>query len=289
MSPLRGSVRERADRLRAISLEAVLACLGAEQDLHDRAKWHTAQGPVSVTPPKFMNWSRGVGGGGAIDLVIHLEDLGFLAALDWLGRHFPECDTSPTSPSTPYPPTSRGGLVLPPPNLQRLPRIQHYLLEVRGLAAASIRALVEAGTIYADDRANAVFLMHALDGRPIGAELRGTTPQPWRSLARGTRRDRGAFATPQPQPSSVVLCESAIDALSCAALPPGSLCLSPAGARATPRWLAPLLEEHDEVLCGFDADDVGDGAARQMMAHHPAVKRLRPPLKDWNDVLRRQP
>jgi len=284
----RGFVRERADRLRAIPLDAVLTSLGAKQDIHDRAKWHTAKGPVSVTPPKFMNWSEGVGGGGAIDLVIHLEDLGFLAALDWLARHFPECVAPPTSPSLPHLPSFRSGLVLPTPDPHRLPRIRHYLLEVRGLDVEPIDALVEAGTIYADARANAIFLMHAPDGQPIGAELRGTTPQPWRSLARGTRRDRGCFAAPQPEPSSVVLCESAIDALSCAALNPGSLCLSTAGARANPRWLASLLKEHDEVLCGFDADAAGDEAARRMIAHHPAVRRLRPPLKDWNDVLRSQ-
>ena len=288
MSLRRSPVRERADGLRAIPLEAVLACLGAEQDPHDRAKWHTAKGPLSLTPPKFMNWSQGVGGGGAIDLVMHLEDLEFLAALDWLGRHFPEWDHAPVLRRAASPPASRSGLALPPPDPHRLPRVRHYLLEERGLAPEPIHTLVEAGTIYADARANAVFLMHAPGGRPIGAELRGTTPRPWRSLARGTRRDRGCFAAPQPEPSSVVLCESAIDALSCAALHPDSLCLSTAGARPNPRWLPPLLEEHSEVLCGFDADVAGDEAARAMIALHPAVKRLRPPLKDWNDVLREQ-
>lgn len=288
MSPRRGPVRERADRLRAIPLAAVLTFLGAQQDPYDRAKWHTTKGPLSVTPPKFMNWSQGVGGGGAIDLVIHLEDLGFLAALDWLGRRFPERDARPVDPKASGPSASRCGLALPPPDTHQLLRVRHYLLEKRGLAAEPIHALFEAGTIYADARANAIFLMHAFDGRPIGAELRGTTSRPWRSLARGTRRDRGCFAAPQPAPSSVVLCESAIDALSCAALHPGALCLSTAGARADPRWLAPLLREHDEVLCGFDADDAGDQAARLMIACHPAVKRLRPPLKDWNDVLRSQ-
>ena len=149
-------------------------------------------------------------------------------------------------------------------------------------------ALFEAGTIWADARVNAIFLMQAPDGRPVGAEIRGTTPRPWRSLARGSRRDRGFFSVPRPEPSNVVLCESAIDAMSCAALHRGSLCLSTAGARANPRWLAPLLDEHTEVLCGFDADAAGDEAARAMIALHPGVKRLRPHRKDWNDVLRAQ-
>ena len=281
-------IRRRADRLRDVALEDVLARTGAERDPDDRAKWHTAKGTLSVTPPKFMNWSRGVGGGGAIDLVIHLEDLGFLAALDWIARRFPECDADAASPRVPSRLASRSGLTLPTSDTTHLPRVRRYLLEERGLAAVALDALFEAGTIYADARANAIFLMHAPDGRPVGAELRGTTPRPWRSLARGSRRDRGFFSVPRPEPSNVVLCESAIDALSCAALHRGSLCLSTAGARANPRWLAPLLDEHTEVSCGFDADAAGDEAARAMIALHPGVKRLRPHRKDWNDVLRAQ-
>ncbi len=75
--------RERAERLRAIPLEEVLPLCGGEPDRHDKYKWHTPSGTLSVCGPKFINWSRGQGGGGAIDLVIHLKSLGFVDALDW--------------------------------------------------------------------------------------------------------------------------------------------------------------------------------------------------------------
>ena len=60
-------------------LENVLIYRGAVRDQRDKSKWHTEQGPVSVTGPKFINWQRGTGGGKAIDLVMHLADIDFRA------------------------------------------------------------------------------------------------------------------------------------------------------------------------------------------------------------------
>ena len=77
-------LRRRAAVVRAVPLEAVLIFRGAVRDAHDRRKWHTEQGPLSVTGPKFMNWHTGRGGGGAIDLVMHLAGVDFRTALVWL-------------------------------------------------------------------------------------------------------------------------------------------------------------------------------------------------------------
>ena len=82
-------IRGRLHQLRAIPLESVLAAIGGKRDPQDRAKWHTAKGAISITGIKFMNWNHGRGGGGAIDLAMHLNGLDFKAAVDWLSRHFP--------------------------------------------------------------------------------------------------------------------------------------------------------------------------------------------------------
>ena len=58
-------IRHRADQLRRIPLLSVLHITGAQQDQHDKAKWHTPQGALSVNGMKFINWNLGVGGGGA--------------------------------------------------------------------------------------------------------------------------------------------------------------------------------------------------------------------------------
>jgi len=78
------SWRQRAQRLRALPLTTVLQLSGAQPDRYDPRKWHTGRGVLSVTGTRFMNWNCGQGGGGAIDLVMHLHQLGFGQALEWL-------------------------------------------------------------------------------------------------------------------------------------------------------------------------------------------------------------
>jgi len=275
------SIRQRADQLRAIPLPDVLRAWGAQPDSHDKHKWHTPRGVLSVSGAKFINWSQGVGGGGAIDLIIHLNHLGFRQALTWLGRHFPHIPT----PSAP--PRAHLDLQLPTPDPTQLGRVRHYLLHQRALPARLVDSLIEAATLYADHRANAVFVLRTDHHTPVGAELRGTTPRAWRGMAPGSKKDLGFFSIPAafaPAPT-IVLCESAIDAISCFALHPQHRCLSTAGARPNPRWLGPLLAQGCHVYCGFDTDSTGQAMARAMIALHPSIQRLAPPHHDWNDAL----
>ncbi len=306
-------LRDAAARLRALPLEEVLLRLGAERDRRDPAKWRTREGILSVTGMRFMDWRVGRGGGGAIDLVMHVYGLGFTAAVQWLGEQIP----GPVSRAeTPRRATSRD-LRLPPADRRQLARVRRYLVEERALPAALLDPLLATGAVYADARANAVFLLRAEDGRAVGAELRGTTALRWRGLAPGSRKDLGWFSAGEwacrgrgvggmgegrvagggategrsgdggyrGGGATVVLCESAIDAISHLALDPDRVCLSTSGARAHPGWLASLLDRGHAVWCGFDADATGDEMAAGMIARFPAVKRLRPPQHDWNDVL----
>ena len=83
----------------------------------------------------------------------------------------------------------------------------------------------------------------------------------------------------------LVLCESAIDAISCFQLHRQGVCISTAGVRSDPRWLPGLIARGYVIYCGFDADPPGDAAASDMIARHPTVRRLRPSAHDWNDLL----
>ncbi len=277
-----GDLRAAADRARETPLEGVLVRSGAERDREDPAKWRTARGTLSVNGRKFMNWRLGVGGGGAIDLVMHLQGLGFRSAVEWLegvdrGR-----------PAWTRPAAASGGreFRLPAADAGGLHRVIGYLQRERGLPASLIDPLVAAGTLYADGRGNAVFLLLDAERRPVGAELRGTSPRRWRGMAPGSRKDGGYFSIPAPGARALVLCESAIDAMSGRALWPDRLCVSTSGARANPGWLPALLRGGTEVYCGFDSDAAGDEKGHALIALHPAVKRLRPAPQDWNDVLR---
>jgi hypothetical protein len=261
-------------------LAAVLRLSGAQPDRWDPHKWHTPQGVLSVTGAKFINWNLGQGGGGAIDLVMHLHGLGFGQALQWLERH------GAGGPARPVTDPPRPPLQLPASAPEHLAQIRRYLTESRRLPAALLDPLIVAGTLYADARANAVFLLRDPHGQPVGAELRGTSPLSWRGMAPGSRKDLGCFAVPATHPIADVLCESAIDALSCHALHPTYRCLSTAGARPHPAWLPNLLAQGYLIYCGFDLDDTGEAMAQAMIARHPSIQRLRPSRKDWNDVLR---
>jgi len=286
--------RRRADAVREIPLETVLAFRGAVRDRHDRAKWHTERGPLSVTGSKFTNWQGG-SGGGAIDLVMHLAQVHVGTAVGWLEQHLAASSRvlrQPAVPTAGGPHTlaeGRGPLRLPIPDDSLLDRVRQYLTQRRALSSALLEPLLQSGKLYADRRGNAVFLLVAGKAhRPVGAELRGTGPRVWRGMAPGTRKDLGYFWIGTQGSQHIVLCESAIDAISYYQMHPQCICLSTSGVRADPPWLRGLIARGYDIHCGFDADDPGETAARQMLTLHPAVQRLRPPAHDWNDVLTSQ-
>lgn len=274
-------IRDRANRVRGIPLQEVLRLAGAKRDRYDKAKWHTTKGAISCTAAKFMNWNRGVGGGGAIDLLMHLNDLEFRTAVEWLSHHFPDVD-QPKATRT----SSTTRLLLPPQDPSKLPAVRRYLIQERAIPAPLIQILIASGTLYADNRSNAVFLLLGKENNPVGAELRGITAARWHGMAPGSRKDLGYFSLPAPQATDVVLCESAIDAISCVALHPGRLCVSTSGARPNPTWVPDLICQGYEIYCGFDTDSTGEQMADALAALYPSVKRLRPSQHDWNDVLR---
>jgi hypothetical protein len=179
-----------------------------------------------------------------------------------------------------------GTLRLPVRDDRMLDRVRQYLTGRRRLQASLLEGLLDSGRLYADQRGNAVFLLTAGKAyRPVGAELRGTGPRLWRGMAPGTCKDAGFFWIGTPPSQEIVLCESAIDAISCLQIHPQRICISTSGARANPRWLRALMARDHVIHCGFDADPAGDDAARRMMMLHPCVKRLSPPAHDWNDAL----
>ena len=281
-----------ADRLRAVPLETVLTLRGARRDRHDRAKWHTERGPLSVTGAKFMNWHQHRGGGGAIDLVMHLAGVDYRAARRWLAT-YASAGLPPASQVAADPVGGKStaarrpdALRLPLPDPRRLARVRQYLTRRRGLCSSLLETLFQSGQLYADGHANAVFVLLAGKAqRPVGAELRGTGLQAWRGMGSGSNKDLGYFWIGTRAAREIVLCESAIDTISCFQIHPQRICISTSGVRADPPWLSVLIAHGYTIHCGFDADHPGDAAAAHMIALHPTVRRLRPSAHDWNDVL----
>jgi hypothetical protein len=102
-----------------------------------------------------MNWRRGHGGGGAIDLVMHPADMDFSAAVGWLEHqlasgHVAVAEVAARSSgrelSVAEPPCR---LRLPVRNDRMLGRVRLCLSQRRHLPAS----LLESGKLYADGRA----------------------------------------------------------------------------------------------------------------------------------------
>jgi len=285
------AIRERVGHLRAIPLPDVLRAAGACPDPHDKAKWHTARGVLSLTGAKFFNWNEARGGGGAIDLAMHLNSMDFKDAVHWLAR-LPAASSAsqagrcPLPQPTPCRPPNARPLALPVPVAHSLPAVLRYLNGQRRLPLQALRPLIDSGLLYADRLANAVFILRNHHNVTVGAELRGTGSRHWRGMAPGSRKELGYFAVAPPRADAVILCESAIDAISCRLLHSHALCVSTSGATPDPAWLLALFALSLPIYCGFDADPAGDRIAQSMIARHPALQRLRPPCHDWNDSLR---
>lgn len=275
-------IRKKADEVRHIELDVLLQHFGSTKDDQDKAKWYTRQGVISITGSKFMNWTRGTGGGGAIDLVMHLQEMGFKDAVAWLYNTFSYAPHQRV-PNQWY--TSKRILKLPQRNDKKLETVIHYLRDHRCIPQQFINPLIQSGKLYADTRGNAVFVLLGKKKRIVGAELRGTSDTQWRGMAPGSRKKSGCFYVVGESSRKMVLCESAIDAISCAVLHPEYTAISTSGATADPAWIYNFLTNGCEIYCGFDTDRTGEIMATEMIKRHPSIKRLRPTRHDWNEVL----
>lgn len=287
----RDDFRRRAAAVRGIPLETVLLVRGATRDPGDRSKWHTERGPLSITGEKFFDWRLDRGGGGAIDLVMHLAAVTCGAAIRWLERNVAGVSAAanqvPPSQFQKWSPPTSSLLRLPARDERMLAHVCEYLTRRRHVAVALLNPLLDAGKLYADRRGNAVFLLVAgKANRPVGAELRGTGPRVWRGMAPGSRKDLGYFWVGDRNSRHIVLCESAIDAISCFQLQRDRICVSTSGVRTDARWLTGLIASGYHIHCGFDTDLAGETAASRMIALYPTIDRLRPAAHDWNDQLR---
>lgn len=300
------NLKEIADRVRELDLICVAASLGLKQDSHDKHKWKDGEHIISISGDKFMAWLADKGGGGAIDLVMHVQGVEFREAVQWLsGQSFtaqPVTYQQPTQSEDNEPHL----LKMSPPNEQRWIAVRQYLVETRKLPAALIDRLHERGLIYADDMQNVVFVRHSISsngaswrrGEITGASLRGTWGEDnsFHGLAAGSSRQQGWFwiGAGKGEVKRVMLTESPIDALSLATLDKRrqategvSIYLSTDGSGAIPTAaLKQVIEREGQVGVAFDTDSAGETMAWRIAEELPGVGRITPAYgKDWNERL----
>lgn len=283
-------------KLREIPLEAVLERFGAQPDPQDpKRNWKSHAGRITVTDGKFYNHDQEQGGGGSIDLAMHLGGFKFKEAVAWLGGNISRdaainqyqaearkhaeriLDTTPAPK-----------LDVPEPVAGKLDRVRNYLTGKRGIPEAIVDNAIDKGRLWADKYANAVFSLRDLEGKQIGAELRGTSDKPFH----GVRGEKGLFFTGTSKPKTAVFVESAIDTMSYQAMHSNTLVIGTAGSgRDVMTAAARALDEKGfKIVAGFDADKSGDAQSKALAAAvQSPVERQRPTTgKDWNDELKAQ-
>jgi len=81
-------LRANAAIARELPLESVLERLGCARDPKDKHNWRTPIGRITVNGAKFYAHDQDKGGGGAIDLVMAIEETDYKGAVNWLAREF---------------------------------------------------------------------------------------------------------------------------------------------------------------------------------------------------------
>jgi hypothetical protein len=229
------------------------------------------------------------GGGGAIDLMQYLKDIGFREAVRELGGLASSREVSGSA-------TAQGGPAhvsadvrpRPMPAPDRTERAHWYLTAARMIPEAIVDREMGSGRVFADARGNVVFRLRDRSGQEVGYEVRGTYEKPYHSV----HGEKGLFITKGDDTRSAAFVESGIEALSYRALRGTGLILSTTGSAIDrPASMARLLMARGyEIVTAFNADKSGDRMAERMRELLGSeVRRDRPSSdrgKDWNEQLK---
>jgi len=289
-----------ADKVRDVPLEQVVYELGLDPDPKDKHKWIHENHIINITGSKFYDWQHLKGGGGAIDLVMHVDQCDFKQAVAWLNDRLGEGamlqatsyhakEIAQAEPAPKFTP--------PVQESSQWQIVKTYLTRERRLPSSLVDNLHQQGLVYADDKQNAVFIRRSLDDEIItGATLRGTAgvENTFKGLALGSKRNTGWFHFQLGGQSSdsiqrAVLVESPIDAMSFAVLDRTesrkTIYLSTDGAGQIPLEFLRTLPA-SSVIVAYDNDQPGYLMAQSVMEQLPNAVRRAPKLKDWNSELK---
>ncbi len=287
--------KEAAARLRELPLEAVAQALGCYKSpktvAKDKHLWESPAGKISIDGSKFFNQESGVGGGGAFDLVMHIQDCKYAEALAWLRDEFDPAaavqaavDAARIKAESEVEKAPPKPFKAPEHDERHWPRVREYLTTVRALAGALVDQLRSAGWLGADYRKNAFFLKQ--DGnRTTSAELKGTG----RSLYSGSigRSSEGVFIV-EGGTDKLAVCEAPIDAISYVQMHPQSTAIAVGGSgkwRAAINYLVKYRDRFLDVVCASDNDKAGKDMADNLgLPHEPPAA----PYGDWNEALQAQ-
>lgn len=188
------------------------------------------------------------------------------------------------------------------PVLRRGSPVWTYLAQVRALPEGLLAHVARQGVLREGIKGTAWFAHRGNDGALTGMEMRGPEYRGFSSGGNGKRLFRFRADEGKRPVRRLVICESAIDALSFATLDPaafrnGTLYVSTAGGLGPDAWaelkelMATLPQAEGRVVIAVDADAQGDRYATNYLAMADELGLMairRSPdvsLNDWNSVL----
>ncbi|MEO1764412.1 MAG: DUF3991 and TOPRIM domain-containing protein [Cyanobacteria bacterium J06629_18] len=277
---------------------------------------------ININSEKFHDFAPGVnsGGGGAIDLVMHVNSCNFKQSIAWLNDRFGEegmqravAHRAKIQANVDVKLQRSPQFVKPRDDVSQWNAVYNYLTIKRGLPPNLVNALHEQGIVYADEHQNAVFAMRSFSGvdrskqlqsvknasnSTVGAFLRGTRGEnnSFMGYAIGTKRSQGSFYVDLggqvgDEIQRVVLCKSPIDALSYLTLEQTALEKAPQQktiylvSDSTRNLPVTKLKDIPEVIAAYDKDSAGNQLSRDIQKLLPQTTIKQPIEKDWNQQL----
>ena len=249
--------------------------------------YRSHQHPSLAVKADRLSWywhSKGIGGYGALDYLMKIENMPFRAAVEAV------LGTTPTIPPPPRP-TPPKRLVLPPKAGLPL-RLYDYLCCRRGIDNAIVNVLMQEGKLYEDKQRNVVFVGFDEHGTPCFANVRGTGVTKFHMDCAGSDKRYG-FNMTFSESAPLYVFESPIDAMSHASMTENwksqsRLSLAGTSDVALAKYLEIHLHVKKMILC-LDNDPAGRNAADQLAQQYArrgfSVEVHSPKGKDFNDDL----
>jgi hypothetical protein len=294
----------KTQQLRDLALEDVAWELGLD---YDQQRWRGHGHIINIDGSKFYDFSpdQQKGGGGAIDLVMHVNQCNFRQALVWLHERFGEVGVeraaiahAKKAAADIIQAQARPQFTPPVEDKANWSAVEHYLTQQRGIPSDCVQMLHNQGLLYADDQQNAVFVMRNLDGQRNGAFLRGTRGEnnTFKGYSKGTKRSDSWFyfslgGKANDKTSTAILCKSPIEAISRAMLeylirgdvpPERTAYIAIDDIKSLP---LERLQKVPNILVAFGNDKTTDAAAQRVLELLPQSQIKKSKASDWNQQL----
>jgi Plasmid recombination enzyme len=282
------------DPLRSVPLEKVAEELCLESD-PNRSTWRHERHQIRINGTQFYDWheSQMKGGGGAIDLVMHVNQSDFKSAVAWLDDRFGEEAVQIAAShhaQVVAQEAERTRFESPIPSPEQWASVREYYVSQQ-LPGGLIDGLHDQGLLYADDEGNAVFLQRDLATKEVTGAYRQSGDS-FSGTVLGSDRGKGRFycllgGTPTDEVKRVIVGQTPMDVVAIGvmeAMPAKrTMYLSADGVLPT-AFLQGFSPE--QVRVAMNRDELGQRLTQEAREELPQVRQVMPEEEDWVRSLR---